>query len=159
MAEDWNIKPRGEVCRQCETPFQDHQVYWSALLYTDEGYVRADHCTGCWEHRADTTAPFSTWQGVFKSPPPAPEEPLKKETAESLLRRLMEDEGDAHLNVIYILAVMLERKRILIERDVRSEEDGRTIRVYEHRKTGEGDCRGGNRAAERPLRAQSADAG
>jgi hypothetical protein len=33
--------------------------------------------------------------------------------------------------------VMLERKRLLVERDVQHREDGKMIRVYEHRKTGE----------------------
>ena len=70
-------------------------------------------------------------------PPPPPEEALKKETAESLLRQLIEKEDPAHANTIYILAVMLERRRILVERDVQIREDGSKLRVYEHKKTGE----------------------
>jgi hypothetical protein len=80
---------------------------------------------------------LSSWQGVYRVPPPEPEEPLKKETAESLLRRLMEDVEDAAAGVIYILAVMLERNRIFIERDVQPREDGTLLRIYEHKKTGE----------------------
>ena len=49
----------------------------------------------------------------------------------------MEGEDPAKLNTIYILAVMLERKRILAEQDVQIREDGAKVRVYEHRKTGE----------------------
>ena len=49
----------------------------------------------------------------------------------------MEDEDDTRINVIYILAVMLERKRILVERDIQTKDDGTTIRVYEHRQSGE----------------------
>ena len=40
-------------------------------------------------------------------------------------------------NVIYILAVLLERKRILTERDVQTRDDDIVTRVYEHRQTGE----------------------
>ena len=49
----------------------------------------------------------------------------------------METEDPANRNTIYILAVMLERRRILVERDVQTREDGVKVRVYEHRKTGE----------------------
>jgi hypothetical protein len=38
---------------------------------------------------------------------------------------------------MFILAVMLERKRELVERDVQERDDGTRIRIYEHRRTGE----------------------
>jgi hypothetical protein len=38
---------------------------------------------------------------------------------------------------VYVLAVMLERSRILVERDAHEQEDRTIIRVYEHRRTGE----------------------
>ena len=40
-------------------------------------------------------------------------------------------------NVVYVLAVMLERSKILVERDAREQPDHTIIRIYEHRKTGE----------------------
>jgi len=137
MAQDWDIQLRGEGCRACETPFADQQPYYSTLTFGEEGYTRADYCEPCWSGRSDDASHYSAWQGVFHLPPPPPEEALKKETAESLLRKLMEDNEPSHLNVIYILAIMLERKRILIERDVRTTDEDALIRVYEHRKSGE----------------------
>jgi hypothetical protein len=62
---------------------------------------------------------------------------LKKETAESLLRKLMQEDRPEHANTIYILAVMLERRRLLLERDVQVREDGMKLRIYEYRKTNE----------------------
>jgi hypothetical protein len=137
MAQDWDIQLRGEGCRVCDTPFADKQPYFSSLTFGEEGYARADYCERCWSGRSDDASPYSAWQGVFHLPPPPPEEALKKETAESLLRKLMEDDNPLHLNVIYILAIMLERKRILIERDVRTSDTDTLMRVYEHRKSGE----------------------
>lgn len=137
MAQDWDIQLRGEVCRACETPFADQQPYYSTLTFGGGGYTRADYCEPCWSGQSDDASRYSAWQGVFHLPPPPPEEALKKETAESLLRKLMEDNDSSHLNVIYILAIMLERKRILIERDVRTTDEGTLIRIYERRKTGE----------------------
>lgn len=115
----------------------DNQPYFAILVWGDDGYVRTDFCENCWAQKQEIGSPYSIWQGVFKMPAPAQEEPLKKETAESLLRRLMENEDKSKINVIYILAIMLERKRILVERDIQTRNDGTIIHIYEHRKTGE----------------------
>ena len=40
-------------------------------------------------------------------------------------------------NVVYVLAVMLERSKILVERDAKEQSDRTIIRIYEHRRTGE----------------------
>jgi len=137
MAQEWDIRPRADACGKCEQPFQDQQPYRSVLTWDKDGYVRADYCEKCWGETKDALQTVSAWQGTYKAPPPEPEEPLKKETAESLLRGLMEDSNPARKNVIFILAVMLERKRTLVERAVQAQEDGTVVRVYEHRKTGE----------------------
>jgi hypothetical protein len=137
MAQDWDIRPRSDACHRCGRSFGEGERLFSALQFGSEGYGRVDHCDACWAKREAGFAAFSAWQSVFRSPPPRPEEPLAKETAESLLRNLMETGGDARRNVIYVLAVMLERKKILVERDVRTDETGATTRVYEHRRTGD----------------------
>ncbi len=138
MAQEWDIKARSEFCEECKMPFQDGQQYFSALVFGEQGYSRADYCGRCWTGgKKETTSPYSQWQGVFRPPPPPPEEALKKETAETLLRRLMQDDDRSKRNVMYILAVMLERKRILAERDIQKHDDGTKVIVYEHKKTGE----------------------
>ena len=137
MIQDWDIKPRGEECHGCKTAFDDHQRCHSVLEFGQEGYSRGDYCGTCWEEKSKMPSRFSAWSGIFKKPAPPAEEPLKKETAEDLLRKLMETEDPSKRNVIYILAVMLERKRLLVEKDVKTRDDGVMIRVYEHRKTGE----------------------
>lgn len=106
------------------------------LFVGPEGYEREDLCLACWDEAARASA-LSVWKTVFKPPPPPAPEALKRETAESLLRQFMETEDPANRNAIYILAVMLERRRIFVERDVQVREDGLKIRVYEHRKSGE----------------------
>ena len=138
MAQDWDIKARGEECSGCKMQFQDRQQYFSALVFGSEGYVREDYCGRCWMGgKKEATSAYSQWQGVFRPPPPPPPEALKKETAETLLRRLMEQDDGTKVNVIYILAVMLERKRILVEKDIQKREVGTKLMVYEHRKTAE----------------------
>jgi hypothetical protein len=137
MAQDWDIKLRGNACTVCSKAFEDHELCFSALVFGENGYQRNDYCSPCWEKRENAGTLVSTWRGRYQSPPPKPEEPLKHETAESLLRRLMEDNDESKVNVMFILAVMLERKRILVEQSVQAHDEHRMVRVYEHRKTGE----------------------
>lgn len=138
LNQDWDIKPRGLTCGQCQTPFADQQAYMSRLVYGTEGYARLDFCLACWTSQPAAAEAVSVWKGTFQLPPPAPpKEPIQKETAENLLRRLMETNDLNRKNVVFILAVMLERRRLLVERDVQQRADGATVRVYEHRQTGE----------------------
>lgn len=134
--QEWNIKARSDTCQTCNKAFADDELFFSRLDFGEGGYGRRDFCSVCWNDSAKKNA-LSVWKSVFKLPPPPAPEALKKETAESLLRELMETEDMANRNTIYILAVMLERRRILLERDVQTREDGVKVRVYEHRKTGE----------------------
>jgi hypothetical protein len=136
MNQEWNIKSRNETCLKCTKSFADGETFFSRLTFGEEGYAREDYCDPCWKEHAEDKA-LSVWKTVFKAPPPPSEETLRKETAESLLRQLMETDDVTHRNVIYILAVMLERRRIFVERDVQVREDGLKIRVYEHKKTQE----------------------
>lgn len=135
--EEWYIKPRGSKCCKCERAFADGQHYISILSLGEAGYERNDFCPDCWAKRDDNLAVLSCWRGLFKVPEPPPAEPVKKETAEALLRRMIEDGDDSRLNAMFILAVMLERRRILIEREVKQQPDGARLRVYEHRAKGD----------------------
>ena len=69
-------------------------------------------------------------------PPPPKPEALKREDAEALLRKFIDSPDPGHGNVRFILAVMLERKRTLKQRDT-TERDGQKILIYEHMRTGE----------------------
>lgn len=134
--ETWSIRSRSDKCLACGGPFEDGQTIIAELFWSrDEGYKREDRCAECAREKEGREA-VSFWKTVFHVPAP-PEEPLKKETAETLFRRLMMDEDTEHAAVAFVLAVMLERRRELIERDVKEEENGEMVRIYEHRRTGE----------------------
>lgn len=137
MAQDWDIKSRSTACTACVIAFDDGQIYMSALSAGEIGYERGDFCEKCWQTKEAELSPFSAWQGVYRKPPAGPVELLKKETAETLLRKLMEDEDPLNEGVIYILALMLERKKTLIEKYVTVDDFATVHRVYEHRQTGE----------------------
>jgi N-acyl-D-amino-acid deacylase len=139
MAHEWNIRPRGRLCAACAVLFADGQECVSALFDSESGYERSDFCLACWERHDKARTPFSLWQGAFSRPAEgtAKVEVVRRETAETLLRRLVALEDPANANVVYVLAVMLERKKQLIERDAKPHETGGIIRVYEHRQSGD----------------------
>ncbi len=100
------------------------------------GYARRDLCGACFAGTSRDGV-ISYWQGEYKLPAPPPPEAIQKETAETLLRKLVESTDPSHTAARYILAVMLERKRILKHRDTVHEENGTDLLVYEHARTGE----------------------
>ena len=138
---DWNIQSRSRHCQACERAFADKERYHTVLLDEKSEYVRKDVCEACWsEQFAESSKQqrefVSYWQGVFEEPPPAPPEPIEKESAASLLRKLMELNDPDYAAASYILAVMLERKRVLKVRE-QFKRNGVRVFVYEQPKTGD----------------------
>lgn len=138
---DWNIQARARACQACERAFSDKEAFHTLLFEHRSGFERLDVCGGCWEeqHRhgaTDRKGFVSHWQGVYLVPPPAPPEPIQRDSAESLLRRLTALNDPAWQPAAFILAVMLERKRILKTREQWRQGSKRTF-VYEMPRTGE----------------------
>ena len=136
MANDWEIKSRAEKCAATERPFQDGEYFYTLLFHDKDGYRREDLSEEAWQQRNDNIQPFSFWRAKFEPPPPPVPEALAKETAEDLLRRYMQEENSQHTNARYILSLMLERKRLLKQIEVKETDGARTL-IYEHIKTGE----------------------
>jgi len=137
---EWNIQSRAHACRACSRAFADQQVYHTLLFDEKQGYARLDVCQSCWEEQYTEGATsrkgfVSHWQGVFEVPSPKPE-PIHKENAESLLRKLTERRDPRYEAAAFILAVMLERKRLLKVKDQFPQNDRRVF-VYEQPGTGD----------------------
>lgn len=138
---DWKIQSRAHHCQACSSPFVDKQPYFTLLSDNRRSFERLDVCSQCWEsqysqsvsHRKDF---ISFWQGVYNQPPPAPPDPIQKESAETLLRKILQQEDRRFRAAAFILAVMLERKRIL-KTKTQMVQEGRRLLVYEHVKTGD----------------------
>ena len=138
MSQEWNIRSRGHVCTICQKPLVDKTPVVSALKEVNDGYERFDCHPECWKAQERDWQPFSQWDGVYFAPVREEKnEPLKKEDAGELLRQLVRMDDPAMKNVVYVLAVMLERSKILVERDQKMLEDGTIRRVYEDRKQGD----------------------
>lgn len=138
---DWNIQSRAHQCQACGRSFADKEAYHTLLFDEKKDFLRLDVCEACWKGQYSEGANerkgfISYWQGVYEAPPPAPPEAIKKETAETLLRKIMEKNETKFAAASFILAVMLERKRLLkVKEQIHSE--GRRVFIYEHPATGD----------------------
>ncbi len=133
MNQDWEIRKRSDLCTVTQRPFNEGEFFYTALYREADGFRREDVGEEAWATLPEQPRPFSFWRSKFEMPPPPPPEPLAKQDAESILRRLIAENAESSRNARYILALMLERKRIL--KPMPSEDDD--ILVYEHAESGE----------------------
>jgi hypothetical protein len=138
--QEWKIKSRGHACGATGREFVDGEVFFTALFEdpAGDGFVRRDYSAAAWEAGRDGMAPFSYWRSVFEEPEadPKPADLTERAGAEALLRRLIDEDDPGTDNARFILAVMLERRKLLRETDQRSLGPSR-LRIYEHVRTGD----------------------
>jgi hypothetical protein len=140
LQESWHVRSRSRTCAATERPFTDGESIITALFPDPDtsGYLRRDYALEAWQDQSeDAEKPFSFWRNTYAAPVDhSADDPVKKLSADELLARLVEEDEDHTENTRYILAVMLERQRVLRETDSQRTPDG-IIRVYENRKTGD----------------------
>ena len=117
--------------------------FFHTLLYRerDDALSRRDVSAEGWRQlKADKSLPrpFSFWRSKFAPPPAKAPEALPKADVETRLRRFLAENRPEHARAAYILALMLERKRVLRPTDAQQDEaSGRRLLFYEHVATGE----------------------
>lgn len=137
---EWNIQSRGHQCFVSGHAFHEGEPFHTVLLEQRHGFERLDLSVESWKtHGPEILSRpnlVSHWNGTYHAPPPRPPEAIRKDDAESLLRKLIDQRSERYGAACYILAVMLERKRSLkIKAQLR--EAGRRVFVYEQPATGD----------------------
>ena len=135
LPSEWAIKHRADACAVTHRPFAPDEYFYTLLFHDADGYRREDLSEEAWKNRNENIQPFSFWKTRYEPlPSPAPET-LGKENAEQLFRRLIASEKPP-ANACYVLAAMLERKRVL--KQIKSEQgDNGRVLIYEHGATGD----------------------
>lgn len=140
LNETWQLRSRARQCSATGTPFIEGQPIVTAIFPDPEssGYLRSDFLEEAWKLRSkNDETPFSSWRTIYsliiitENP-----QSITKQSAEDLLHSLVEEDQEHTENTRYILALMLERQKLLRETDAQPTTGG-TLRIYEHRKTGE----------------------
>lgn len=135
LPNEWEIKHRADACAATQRPFADGEYFYTLLFRDAEGFRREDLSEEAWKNRNENIRPFSFWRTKYEPSPEAPPEPLAKENAEQLFRRLTNSENPP-ANACYVLAAMLERKKVLKQVKAEQGENGRVL-IYEHRDNGD----------------------
>jgi hypothetical protein len=139
IQEHWNIKSRAHECSHTGAKFAEGEHFFTALFedpVTGE-LSRRDYCTAAWNDLSSSLQPFSFWRTKYEPPQhDAKAEVVEKHSAESLLRRLAEEDNPLTENARYVLAVMLERRKTLRQTATRETAEAKFL-IYEHAKTGE----------------------
>ncbi len=135
LPDEWAIKHRADACAVTHRPFAPGEYFYTLLFHDADGYRREDLSEEAWRNRNENIQPFSFWKSRYEPLPAPPAEPLPKENAEQLFRRLIASENPP-ANACYVLAAMLERKRVL--KQIKTEESAnRRVLIYEHGGTGD----------------------
>jgi hypothetical protein len=117
-------------------PFVPGEYFYTLLYHGVDGYRREDLSEEAWQIRNENIRPFSFWKSRYELSPQKPAEPVPKENAEQLFRRLMASDNPP-ANACYVLAAMLERKRVLKQVKTESRDGGSRVLIYEQGTTGD----------------------
>jgi len=123
LPNEWSIKHRADACAVTHRPFAAGE------------YRREDLSDEAWRNRNENIQPFSFWKSRYEPLPPQSPEPLGRENAEQLFRRLIASDNPP-ANACYVLAAMLERKRVLKQVKTEHNANGRVL-IYEQGVTGD----------------------
>lgn len=136
MQQVWNLKSRAHFCVRTGRKFEVGESFYTAIYLspTQAGeFERRDVCQDAWAEELDERSPFSYWMSEYLPPaqnPAVKEEVVTKERPEDLLLRLILENEERTENARYILALMLERKKMLVPKGVQQTEEGRFL-IYE----------------------------
>jgi hypothetical protein len=139
MIQNWSIRTRSHHCSLSERPFVEGEVFHTAIYFDAEtgGYLRRDVALDVWSQEISERKPIAYWKTTYTpNIVEAKPEVTSKESAMALLQRFIEEDEPATENARYILALMLERKRILSPTATK-EVDGNKMLFYENKKTSE----------------------
>ena len=136
LPSEWAITHRADACAVTRRPFVSGEYFYTLLYHGADGYRREDLSEDAWRNRNENIQPFSFWKSRYEPPPPKPPEPLPRESAEQLFRRLIASDNPPP-NACYVLAAMLERKRLLKQVKTESQDSGKRVLIYEQPTTGD----------------------
>lgn len=139
MIQTWTLRSRSNQCALSGRTFTQGESFQTAIYFDDQTgeYLRRDVALDQWEQELQQRRPIAYWRSSYTAEVAEPKpEVTSKESAMSLLIRFTREDESYTENARYILALMLERKRILTPTATK-EIEGKKMLFYENRKTGE----------------------
>ncbi|MDF2376413.1 MAG: hypothetical protein P1U81_09225 [Verrucomicrobiales bacterium] len=143
IIQDWKIRSTRAQCELTGEAFEDGQKFYTCIFEDpdpeSDGFIRRDYAVESWEKvkKEASPAPFSFWKSTYKAPVLVVDKKALADTsAEGMLQRFVEEDDPKTENARYILALMLERKKVLVPTDIK-ETETRKLLFYEYATTGD----------------------
>ena len=119
---DWNIAKSRRVCT-CGRELAENEVYYAALYEQGEEFSRRDYCETCWDKARAESGFFSFW----KTAVPPKEQKRRLFAGDEVLLdfflRLENAQEEQHRHFLYLLALILMRKKLLKFEDIERTDD------------------------------------
>lgn len=141
IIQDWKIRYTSAKCEDTGEAFVDGQEFFTCIFEdpASDAFLRRDYAVESWKRigPALSPPPFSFWKSTYKAPLQATDAKATADTSvEGMLRRFIEEDEPRTEQARYILALMLERKKVLVPTDSQ-ETETRKLLFYEHAHSGD----------------------
>jgi hypothetical protein len=118
---EWKISRGQGKCLSCDKNFAEDEPYYATLMEENDEFVRKDYCPACWQ--AMPKEVFSFWMTRLPRKGADARPVVDNEVLLDFFVRLENQESPAKLNLRYLLALLLMRKKILKFEDILREDD------------------------------------
>ena len=127
---DWesSLGKPGSVCEDCAKPFEVGDSFVSVLAFQETGLARREVCVSCFE-KAETQA-FAFWRSRVLAPDAKKRRPLDLNFLVEFFNRLLTGGGEPdQVEVGYIVALLLVRKKVLEQLRTETDDDEREFMI------------------------------
>ena len=124
---EWNINKNSKKCLSCDKGFQDNDEFFSALYDDGDQFSRKDLCLDCWDE-CDKQPIFSFWK--FKITKNIEQKRPVFDTnyiLDLFLKLEPETDDKSKINLRYVLALFLMRKKLLKPKPSQKHDDNETL--------------------------------
>ncbi|MDP7034415.1 MAG: hypothetical protein QF752_07965 [Planctomycetota bacterium] len=115
------------VCLRCEAGFDDGDIFHSAIFRGEEGFVRQDFCGACWGELEEV--PLAVWKSRRADSEPPPPPPPDGALLLELLGRLVQEAKREDEAFVYLLALYLMRRKVVVLESTEGEGEERQLRL------------------------------
>lgn len=111
MSAEWNMPRRTEACAGCQRGFEFGETFQAFLYEVADGYERRDYCAAC--QPPEVPAAVGVWKTRRPEPASRAVRPFDREAIYAFFERLEDAVEPQKVQLRFVLALLLWRKRVL----------------------------------------------
>ncbi len=127
---EWRLGRHAPACQSCEAAFEPEADYYTVLTETNEEFDRLDLCPSCFARRAECPEDVFFWKGRRPAAKEAGERRVDFQAVKAFLKKSRTETSLAYLQLNYVLALILVRKKMLRIKEMSSRGRQDYLRVH-----------------------------